>query len=223
MANWRIRYFQFRELCRKRGLAAACWFTLARTVYRVEEVVPVEKDLRTLKPFGKPEDGLEIIEVTAERLQDGSLPYLVRSRRELNVDYLARGYLPFVLVRDGRAIGDLCCIPQRPGGPRVTYRHLPWLGIQLQDNEAYLLNLQIAPEVRGNALAHYFLAAVLEELARRGFTKAYGSFAVSNIPALWMNRLVGFQERPHLICRRFFFYSTSRPKRAPRPVPSAGA
>jgi GNAT superfamily N-acetyltransferase len=220
MSRWRIKGLQFYELCRKRGVAAACWLTVGRTLYTVEEVIPVEKDLRTLKPFGKPEDDLAIVEVTADRLRDGSLPYLVRSRRALAEDYLACGHLPFALVRNGEVIGDVCCVTQRAGGPPAAHSELRWLGIRPADNEVYLTNLQIAPAARGNALAHYFLSGVLEELHRRGFTKAYGAIFVRNIPSLWMNRMVGFQERQRLVCRRFFFRWSSRPKGEPPPEPS---
>jgi GNAT superfamily N-acetyltransferase len=223
MFNWQARYLQFLELCRKQGLAATCWFTLGRIVYKADEVVPVEKDLRTLQPVARPEAAVEIVEVTAERLRGDALVFLVRSRRELVGRYLRDGHLAFALVRNGEVIGEVCCVPQRAGHRRVFHPHLPWLRIRLEDNEVFMLNLHIVPEARGNTLAQYFLTGVLEELARRGFVKAYGAFSASNIPALWMNRLAGFQERPRLICRRFFFRQTSRMKKATKRPPALRA
>jgi hypothetical protein len=62
----------------------------------------------------------------------------------------------------------------------------------------------IKPEERGNALAAPLLTASLYSLKEKGFVRAYGNYMKGNIPALWMHRLMKYDERPAVSVKRFF-------------------
>ena len=205
----RIKYLQFLEHRRQEGWLSACRFTF----YKHEEAVPVEKDLTALRPVKAPAGGTpELVEIGPENFLCLPLTYLLRSRRERAGRYFALGYRSFAMVRDGKVLGDLWYVTRQSGRFDPPHPHLGWFGIDLGPRQAYMFDMWVDPGERGNALTTWFLGSVLHEQRRRGLEKVYGYFAAQNVPALWVHRLIGYQELPRFIVRRFLLYETARAK-----------
>jgi len=198
----RTKYFQFMEHGRQEGFLSACKITL----YKYEEMVPTVKDLATLRPL------LPILDLGPENFYSQALDYPLRSRRERTENYFRRGYRVFVMVQDGRVVGDLWYVTRQTAKTQSIHPHVVWFGLDLADDEVYVFDLQVNIDQRGGGLTTHFHGRILEILRERGFRKAYGCFVAANIPALWMHRLIGYRELPRCIVRRFFLYEVARPK-----------
>ncbi|HJV33442.1 GNAT family N-acetyltransferase [Geomonas sp.] len=208
----KMRYYQFREQWQSSGFLSAVKFA----VYRCEEAVPVEKRLDLLKPLQPPPDADELELVELSRENPPTAHYPLQSRREKAFVNLAKGYRAFALVRNGTVIADLWYVTsERPAGSGIE-RYLQWFDIQLGRDEAYMFDMHVFPDARGKALATFFLASVLHAMRESGFGKVYGYFDAHNFPALWVHRLLGYQERPRVLVRKLFVHESARsiPERA---------
>jgi len=106
-------------------------------------------------------------------------PWTVRHFR----DEIARpGRGRVVVLRDPRAAGD----PER--GIRAYFV------IQVVADEMHLLNLAVAPEMRGRGWARWLLRLALLLGARRGARRALLEVRRSNQPALALYQKAGFRE-----------------------------
>jgi GNAT superfamily N-acetyltransferase len=205
----RIKYFQFIEHWRQKGFLAACRFSL----YKCEEAVPVVRNLATLRPAKEPAGGLpEILELGPDNFSSYDLHYPLRSRRERVERCFRLGYRSFAMVRDGVVIGDLWYVSRATSGAPRPHLHLRWFGIDLGPDEVYMFDMQVDPKERGNSLTTWFLTSVLFRLRDNDYNKAYGYFAAQNVPALWVHRLIGYEEKPHFVVQRFLLYETAHPK-----------
>jgi GNAT superfamily N-acetyltransferase len=209
MSSLRTRYFQFLEHCREDGFLSAC----GRTFYKVEEMVPTEKDLATLRALPADEDEGTLLDLGPENYAGQAVRYPLRSRRERAPHFFRRGYRTVVLVKDGRVAGDIWYVTRETARTTVIHPHLRWFGIDLGEHDVYLFDMHVDHQERGSGLATRFHARVLQRLREQGFRRAYGYFAAGNIPALWMHRLIGYRELPRCVARRFFLHETVQPKR----------
>ena len=209
MTLLRIKYFQFIEHWRQNGFLAACQFSL----YKCEEAVPVVRNLATLRPAKEPGGVLpEILDLGPDNFFSHDLHYPLRSRRERVERCFRLGYGSFAMVRDGNVIGDLWYVSRATSGAPRLHPHLQWFGIDLGPDEVYMFDMQVDPKERGNSLTTWFLTSVLFRLRDSGYNKAYGYFAAQNVPALWVHRLIGYEEKPHFVVQRFLLYETAHPK-----------
>ncbi|OEU61272.1 MAG: hypothetical protein BA870_08745 [Desulfuromonadales bacterium C00003094] len=204
----RVKYFQFLEHWHQDGFLSACCFTL----YHQDEEVPVVKDLTVLPPMKDPEDGLVFIEVTPESFSPQTIKYPLRSRQERVELYFQKGYRGLAMVRDGKAVGDLWYVCREIARTPELHPDLLRFKIDLADKEVYMFDMHVGAEQRGGGLATFLLSSALHHLNDRGYQKAFGYYSAKNIPALWVHRLLGYQELPHLIMRRFFLYRTAQIK-----------
>ena len=118
----------------------------------------------------------------------------------------------FAMVRDGVVIGDLWYVSRATSRAPRLHPHLQWFGIDPGPDEVYMFDMQVDPNERGNSLTTWFLTSVLFKLRENGYNKAYGYFAAQNVPALWVHRLIGYEEKPHFVVQRFLLYETAHAK-----------
>ena len=164
------------------------------------EGIVVEKDISDL---GKADataspPPADMLEVSAERENGAYFAGLKRKRGPLSVArarrYLRRGFSGVAAVRDGQVIGDVWAVTR--SSTRLSYVHgdLRRLGIRLEEDEAYMFDMYIEPEHRGLALSTSLFRAAYRPLVARGVVTAKGYYAVGNLPALWMHRVMGYRE-----------------------------
>jgi len=186
--------------------------TLRRALYSREQAIPVYCDLSTAKldKYKLEALGCEIRQVNDGK-RNGRSRYSLKSR-ELKVrPNLKKGCRSFVLVKDERIIGDIWYIPPATSNLR-PHKDLDLLGIDLGPTDVYAFDLYVSKHERGKDLATAFMGSVLRELRGMGYTRAYGYYLSSNIPALWIHRLIGYKEMPGIGLKRFAFFRRSVPK-----------
>lgn len=209
MTLLRIKYYQFIEHYRQEGFLSACRFTL----YKCEEAVPVVRNLATLRPAKAPGGVLPVLlDLGPDNFLSHDLHYPLRSRRERVERCFRLGYRSFAMVRDGVVIGDLWYVTRATSGAPGLHPHLQWFGIDLGEHEVYMFDMHVDPKERGNSLTTWFLSSVLFQLRAKSYDKAYGYFAAHNVPALWVHRLIGYEEKPHFVVQRFLLYETAHAK-----------
>jgi GNAT superfamily N-acetyltransferase len=67
---------------------------------------------------------------------------------------------------------------------------MEWLNLVARPQDAYMFDMFLDPNERGNGMAAYLQHNALLLLKEKGFEKAYGYFLADNIPALWVHRLL---------------------------------
>ena len=77
---------------------------------------------------------------------------------------------------------------------RWVHGDLRRLRVGLAEDEAYMFDMYIEPEHRGLALSTALFRAAFRGLRARGVVKVKGYYAVDNLPALWMHRVLGYRE-----------------------------
>ncbi|APG26931.1 hypothetical protein A7E78_03225 [Syntrophotalea acetylenivorans] len=204
----RVKYFQFIEHWHQEGFLSACCFAL----YHRDEEVPVVRSLTDLPPLKGAEEGMHLVEVTPENFSPQAFKYPLRSRQERVDLYFQKGYRGLAMVHDGRAIGDLWYVSRGTAKTPEIHPDVQRFKIDLADKEIYMFDMHVGAEQRGGGHATFLLNSVLHHLYGKGYHRAYGYYSATNIPALWVHRLLGYQELPHYIMRRFLLYRTAQVK-----------
>jgi len=209
----KVRWHQFLEHGRENGLRDA----VARSLVREEEAVPVVKDLSTLKPLTRDltEEGYRIVHVDGPEDLDPELAYSLRSRYERARLFLTeRGYQSILLVEGTRIIGDVWFAS--PGTSRVdgVHAHARWFGFDMTD-AAYMFDMHVETDRRSQGLSTVFWGTTLHRMKARGFKRVYGYFDADNTPALWVHRLLGYEELPRYRVRRTLLVERAIPLDGP--------
>lgn len=204
------RYHQFREYWRNKGFFSA----VCRSLYKEEEVVPVEKNLITLEKI-KPknlEEGWQIIDFLEQGDLNKNFEYSLPSRRESGQFYLQCGYRGVGMIHDGKLLGDVWYVSGAVYSKKKQHPHVKKFGFNLAPDDVYMFDMYVAAEQRKGGIATYFLSSVLQHLHNSGFKRAYGYFSLNNKPALWVHRILGYNELPHVFIKRILFYETIKAK-----------
>ncbi|MBE0575221.1 MAG: hypothetical protein IH613_04905 [Desulfuromonadales bacterium] len=204
-----IRFYQFREHYRESGFLSA----VKLTFYKCERVCPVEKDLSSFEGGIKTFDGTDyrIIELDENNFENLNYRYSLKSRYERAGQYFKQGFKTFVLVKGQDIIGDVWYVNKANSRMQCIHPRVKWFGIQMGPDDVYMFDLYMKPNERGGALTTTFMAGVLKLLKDKGFTKAYGDYVVTNIPALWIHRMLGYKEMPVFVVKRYFIYEVGSP------------
>ncbi len=205
-----VRCRQFTEMVEAKGF----WPTCKLCVYECREAVPVVKDLSTLKDQTASVcgNGCRIIEINREPIADYKLQYPLKSRAEKAEANLSRGLRSFALVEQNLVLADVWLADRTAISGQRRHRDLRLFDIDLQPGEVYMFDLFLTAEKRGKATATTFMQGVLHQLKERGVKKAYGYFVRDNTPALWVHRLLGYEELPAFIMKRYGVFETARRK-----------
>lgn len=176
-------------------------------VHQDLQATVVEKDLEATEAKDvKPADSAgTMIEVSSA----DSGPYLSALRRERGdlsrakaLRYLESGFRGVAAVEGGRVIGAVWSVTRDESRLPWVHGDLRRLRVGLEAGEAYMFDMYIEPEHRGMALSTSLFRAAYAGLRARGFLKAKGYYAVNNLPALWMHRVLGYREVARVRVRR---------------------
>jgi len=140
------------------------------------------------------------LEISMEQLNSGQLRYRVKSRRLKARRNLQIGYRGFALVDKGEVLGDVWYVTSAGCGSEMP--DLEWLDIQLGAEDVYLFDMHLVKEHRGGGTARHLLVGALNQLKENGYRTAYGYYVSHNIPALWIHRMLGYEEVSRIIVRR---------------------
>jgi GNAT superfamily N-acetyltransferase len=160
----------------------------------------VEKDIAAFEPKGSASSSVagEIFEVSAEAGQERYLSGLRRASGSLGTAkarrYFRDGYRGVAVQRDGQVVGAVWSVTRSDSTLSWVHDDLRRLRIGLSDGEAYMFDMYIEPEHRGLALSTALFRAAYGGLRSRGIVKVKGYYALDNLPALWMHRVMGYRE-----------------------------
>jgi len=210
-----VKFHQFIELWKKEGLLHACKFS----IYRHEEAVPVEKDLSTLGILKQPEeaDNYNLIELHEQNFNSSDIEYLTKSRKEKLFINIKNGYRTYVLIKNNQVVADIWYVTDTAAYASPIRKYLKWFGITLNPEEVYLFDMYLLPEERGKGMAAFFMGSVLQRLKEKGVKKVYGYFNVKNIPAMWVHRLLKFQELPRSNLSKLLWFEFAKTKSGNEP------
>jgi GNAT superfamily N-acetyltransferase len=108
--------------------------------------------------------------------------------------YLKRGYRGIAFVRNGEHLGDLWFVQPDPDFRGVRHPDLRCLRIRLSPDSAYGFDMFLQPAFRGKGLAAPLMAAGFSRLRDAGIKTMVGFYDADNLPALWMHKMLSFQE-----------------------------
>jgi len=210
-----VKYHQFIELWKKEGLLTACKFS----IYRHEEAVPVEKDLATLCTLKQPEGvgDFKLIELDEQNFNSTNIEYLTKSRKEKLFININNGYRRYVLTKNNQAVADIWYVTDSAAYASPIRKYLLWFRIKLNPDEVYLFDMYLLPDERGKGMAAFFMSSVLQRLKEKGVKKVYGYFNANNIPAMWVHRLLKFQELPRVDLSKFLWFEFAKAKSRNKP------
>jgi GNAT superfamily N-acetyltransferase len=211
LRSLRTSYHQFAEHWAESGLSRA----LKLSLFKREQTIPVVKDLTQLKPIkGDPDRrGLELLEIDSmEIIESEGWMFGLNSRRERAASYFEQGFRAFAWVKDRHIVAEIWSETRNPSGSPARHPHVEWFGITLGDEDVYLFDMYVLPDKRGGAIATDFMSCILHHLRNNGFARAYGCFAADNVPALWVHRMLGYEEFPPVLIRRFLLFETATSK-----------
>jgi len=204
-----IRFWQVVETWQKSGFRA-----LMRKAFPLGSViVPARKKLATVMSQADilKKKGFALLEISADNTDDHALIYPLRSRQLKRAANTAKGYRNFVMVRENEVIGDIWfALPGTTKHPSV-HPDADILGIQIGDKDVYLFDAYITPDQRGKALVAPFILTCLASLKERGFEWAYGFYEQDNTAALWMHRMLKYEELPARELTNLIVYRRSDP------------
>jgi GNAT superfamily N-acetyltransferase len=209
----RIRFSQFREEAKEKSPRDAFKKALSTCVQINRIVVPVYKDLSTLKQPVKTEEssGLEFVVVNSENAE-AMAPMNKTESRKLKGPYNTRaGYYAYAVVSNGEIIGDIWCATPKNITSEPIHPDLDFLGIECGKNEAYMFDMYVAPDSRGKVITAFLLSNALKHLKESGFQRAYGFYEKENLPALWTHRLFGYTELAKRKVTRLLLFQNSEP------------
>lgn len=144
----------------------------------------------------------ECLEICWERLDAGQLRYRVKSRYLKAKRNLHAGYKGFALANKGEVLGDIWYVENSDGIAGTIHPDLAWLDIHLSAEDVYLFDMHLTKEHRGGGIARLLLGGALTQLKEKGYRTAYGYYVSHNIPALWIHRMLGYEELSRIEIRR---------------------
>ena len=178
---------------------------LAARIYKPNTAVVLSKELAGNDVWNR-EDRLEVLP-----LQDVWDPSF---RRFMEPDagvtrvlssFAENGYSCFIARLKGTVIGYMWWVDNRIPAER-NHPHLDRFGIQLTDHDAYLFNLLIAREFRGDGRADEFLCKIQSELRRMGYKRTLGFVDEENKPARWLYGLHNWKDLKTIRSWTFFSF-----------------
>lgn len=174
-------------------------------------MVPVYHDLSELKQNLKPEETAALEFVVLDQGNAGTLAGMnkIPSRRLKGTYNTRAGYYAYAVLSDGEIIGDIWCAAPGRVKEHPIHPDLTWLGIECGEREAYMFDLFVAPGSRGKVVTGFLVGNALKHLRESGFTRVYGFYEKSNLPALWTHRLFGYKEMNMRKISRVFLYQKS--------------
>ncbi len=205
----KVKFFVMKEM----WVSGDFWSALRHKIYSRAEAVPVKKDLSKLSPANTASDdmSLDLVEITADGLRNFNHDFAIKSRESRVALHIKKGYRGFGLVKEGQIVGDIWYVTNELANQNVVNPSIQLFRIKLADNDVYLFDMYLASNERGKVSTTTFLARVLTELKGRGYRNAFGFFYMGNLPALWVHRVLGYEEMPHYTIRKYLAWKIVKP------------
>jgi GNAT superfamily N-acetyltransferase len=203
-----ISFYQFVENAKSSGIQ----FSIQKALYINHEVVPVVKDLQTVSPVFETlvKQNINFIEVTQETLPRFNFSYRFKSRLLKAKRNINNGYKSFAVVSGYFVVGDVWYVTSETSKHSHLHNDVDLLFIVPGEKDVYLFDMFVDPINRGKNIAAPMMNYALFRLAERGYIKAFGYFEARNIPALWVHRMLQFEELDRILVSRYFFARSSR-------------
>lgn len=181
-------------------------------IFRDRVAVVVKKDLKGILPnFGLPkENSAFCAEITLALFDDAGVFNQFKNRELKAFHYLRKGFRGFGLFMDNEIVADLWYYWPSPGLQASIPKDLEWLGLSCPVTDVYSFDMFLNPKLRGQNLAAFFQGSFLKHLRDLGAEKAYGFYWLDNLPALWVHRMLKWEEIKRLKIRRFFAYRKAK-------------
>jgi hypothetical protein len=174
-------------------------------IFRDRIATPTVMNLTNLQfDISKLNTDYRFIELKLDDLISQKWSYAVPSRRIKAQRNLKRGLRGFAVAEGSVIVGDVWCVAGCDGSP-AKHPDLSMLGIECNQKEAYAMDMLISPTQRGNNLAVPLQRYLQVTLKSEGYVKVYGYYWNDNTPAMWMHRMLHFEELPKRKVARFIF------------------
>ncbi|HDP98156.1 MAG TPA: hypothetical protein ENN22_03105 [bacterium] len=203
----KLTLIQIREAVRQQGISGF-FSKICEMIYLEQDVVVCVKDLSNFSSSAIDGTKFDVMFVGIDReIYHKLKPVFSSKSRQLKIQqYLKNGYIGFAALRDSQVIGDVWGIINHGNGAEVKHKDFQWFGFQITDHEAYMFDMFIVDNERGSGLVNDILKFALGSLRQKGCRRVFGSFRTKNLPALWMHRVLGYQELFRVrTCRLFTF------------------
>ena len=204
----RIIFYGIREALAEGNLKDC----IHRRIFWDRLATPVEMDLTKLPPQINinQDTSYNFTEVKLTDLQTNKWYIPISSRRLKAFHNLQKGWRWLVITKDSTVVGDVWCVPYQRGLAYKMHPDLKMLGIRCGEGEAYGFDMLIHPTYRGKNLAVPLHRHLQLTLKNEGYRKVYGYYWDDYLPALWMHRMLKFNELPKRLVSRYFFLIKSR-------------
>jgi GNAT superfamily N-acetyltransferase len=201
---------QFIENVKSSGFRSA----LRKTVFIDAEMVPVVKDLENSPPPAGPQQGkpFKFVELTKETLPRFNYAYRFKSRFLKVRRNISQGYRAIAVVSGNFVIGDIWYVTWETTKHPRLHEDVDLLFLQPGEKDVYMFDLFVDPCERGKNTGAALMTDALCRLSERGYKKAYGYFDAKNFPALWVHRVLKFNELDRVLFSRYFLKRSSRKK-----------
>jgi hypothetical protein len=171
----------------------------------------MELSTSNLPPTAHLQDAnFQFIELKINDLQAGKYSFAIPSRGLKALRNLKRGWRGFAVIENAIVVGDMWCITPNKDEKRIFHPDLKMLGVTSEEGDAYAFDMFITPDYRGKNLAVPLQKSLHATLKMEGCPRVYGFFWNDNLPALWMHRMIKYQELPKRCISRFFIFVRSR-------------
>jgi GNAT superfamily N-acetyltransferase len=183
-----------------RAQAGWLWSAVSHRVLDRLDGVVSERSIE-ISP-GQPETSVplpgELLHIAPRGRNEAYLGGLTRPVGDLSLRrarrYLRNGYGGVALVREGRVVGDVWYVTLADAQLPYTHPDVRAMRISLDATTAYLFDMYVEPEHRGMAVSTALFRAAFAQLRAQGIVKAMGYYDPTNVPALWMHRVLGYKE-----------------------------
>ena len=202
MFNFNMRFNLLMESINDNGLVK----TINSVIHVKKEVIVVEKDLDSVSStfnFINDSDS-SFIEITQEKFNNYSYP--VKSRYLKAIEYFNRGYKSLGIVKKNIIIGDIWYSTFNYSLNKFMHPNQKIELLQnLNKDDVYMFDMYVFPKERKNGIANSLMNTALLYLKEKGYKNAYGYYLASNIPALWVHRILKFKELERCYIKKIFF------------------
>lgn len=193
------------------------FYYLRARIYINKIAVTVEKELINLPSIDDSliQNQLELVSITSELLCENSaiqkpIRYADSERLKTAIDYLGKGYCGVGLVGGNEILGDIWYTNACNSKHKKIHPDLKWLGMEGGDRDVYAFDMLVPAVHRGKNLATLLQMGALHMIKNNGYSRAFGYYWAENIPALWVHRLLKWNELKRLKVTRFLHMQFGR-------------
>ena len=201
--NFLVAFHQTVEASSQGGLKEI----FRQRVFWKRKATPTVMDLTSTTSTNMPHVDSEIkfVELQIDEILSGMLRFSVPSRYFKARRNLMRNLRGFAILKENVVMGDIWCAVPKEDSALVIHPDLEMLGVNCESGDVYAFDAFIDRKYRGNNLALPLQRFLHLTVKSEGYKKVYGFYWDDNLPALWMHRMLRYQELPKRSVTRFFF------------------